>query len=260
MNFRPYVVYSPVLELNTTSGGVRVMFGLYGHLLAKGMIAYTNVLLNTHDFVAIYPEIMHGNEGGADRVVRYILNKPGLMGGGTREKPLKAGPETFEPTDELYYFSKLFGEAKDDNHYMFLPILNAHLFKPQDKRRTKTCVFVGKDFDLHQHPSDAIYITKEITNDQQGLADLLNECQVMYCYDRVTAMTEIARLCGCRVVMINNSYTKDEFSKYEAGLNGISWEKDEGTKLDVDGFRDHYAWMKRDFSRKLDIFIEATQK
>ena len=259
-HYRPYVVYSPSFEMNTTSGGVRVLYGLYGYLLAKGMIAFTNVILNTHDFVAIYPEIMHGNEGKADYVVRYILNKPGLMSGGTREKLLGPGPTTFDPTDELYYFSRLFGEAKDEDHYMFLPILNTKLFRPQNKVRNKKAVFVGKDFDLGKHPKDCIYITKEITNDQQVLADLLAECQVMYCYDRVTAMTEIARLAGCRVVMINAHYTKDEFSKYEAGMNGISWGKDEGIKLDVEAFRSHYGEMKTLFSHKLDLFIERTQR
>jgi hypothetical protein len=258
--FRPYVIYTPVLEANTTSGGVRVLWGLYGHLLAKGMVAYTNVKLNTHDFVAIYPEIMHGNEGEADYVVRYILNKPGVMGGGTHKKPMGPGPTEFDKTDELYYFSRLFGKAKDEKHYMFLPILNMQLFKPQGKKRTKKCVYLGKDFDLHKHPKDCIYITRDIWLDQTKLADLLNECQVMYCYDRVTAMTEIARLCGCRIVMINPVYTKDEFREYEPGMNGISWDKDEGVPLDVRGFRYHYASMKRLFCNKLNDFIERTQK
>jgi hypothetical protein len=246
--------------MNTNSGGVKVMYGLYGHLLAKGMTAYLNVILNIHDYVAVYPEIMHGNEGKADHVVRYILNKPGIMGGGTRKHPLGPGPTEFDPTDELYYFSRLFGEAKDEGHYMFLPILNMQLFKPQGKLRNKTSVFIGKDFDLHQHPEGSIYITKDITNDQPKLAELLNECEVMYCYDRVTAMTEIARLCGCRVVMINPIYSKDEFSKYEAGMNGISWGEDTHVPLDVEGFRDHYKSMKREFSKKLDDFIERTQQ
>lgn len=255
--FKPYVVYTP--QMNPTSGGIRVMWGLFGYLLAKGMVAYVNTKLSDHNFIGIYPEIAHGNEGEADHVVRYILNKPGVMGYGIPgTDSFRSGPTEFDPTDDLYYFSRLFGEAKDD-HYLFLPILSTSLFKPQGKKRTKTCVFVGKGEDLHQHPKDAIYITKEETNDQEELADLLNECEVMYCYDPVTAMTEIARLCGCRVIMINSVYTKDEFSKYEPGMNGISWGKDEGIKLEVEGFKRHYIEMKREFSRKLDLFIERTQ-
>jgi hypothetical protein len=255
---KPYVVYTPPMK--PTSGGIRVMWGLFGHLLAKGMVAYVNTKLSTHNFIGIYPEIMHGNEGEADHVVRYVLNKPGVMGYGTPGTSLfKPGPTVFDQTDEIYYFSHLFGMA-DESHYMFLPILSMKLFNLQDKRRTKTCVFVGKGHDLHEHPKDVVYITKEVTNDQEELADLLNECQVMYCYDPITAMTEIARLCGCRIVMINPVYSKDEFSKYEAGMNGMSWGKDEGIKLDVAGFREHYNWMKRTFGKKLDIFIERTQR
>ena len=237
------------------------MWALYGWLLAKGMVAYTNVKFNKPtSFVGIYPEIMHGNFGGADYVVRYILNKPGVMGGGTDKSNLKPGPTKFNKTDHLYYFSRLFGEAQDANHYLFLPVLNMNLFKPQGKQRTKKAVFIGKDYDLHLHPQDCIYLTPDICHDQAKLADFMSECEVMYCYDRLTAMTEIARLCGCRVVMFNPIFTKKEFSEYEPGMDGISWGKDEGVPLNVERFRAHYNEMKDVFSRKLNDFIVETQK
>jgi hypothetical protein len=37
---KPYVIACPPWE--TTSGGVRVMYGLYGWLLAKGQVVYLN--------------------------------------------------------------------------------------------------------------------------------------------------------------------------------------------------------------------------
>ena len=259
--YRPYVITSPPWE--TTSGGVRVMYGLYGALLMKGQVVFLNQRPTTGDCIGIYPEIEHGNPANASTVVRYILNKPGVVPAIYDNGAVKKGPTQFDSNDKLYYFSRLFGEANKD-HYLFLPILNTHIFKDQGKQRTKTAYFVGKgiNYDIAKsvHPKDSILITRDLAQDQEDLADLLNECQVLYCYDPVTAMTEIARLCGCRVVIINPVYTKEEFMQYEPGMNGISWGDDQGVVLDTKGFRSHYTDLKRTFGMGLDRLIEETQK
>ena len=233
---KPYVISTPKFQV--TSGGIRVMWGLYGWLLAKGQIVYVNEILHGVESIGIYPEIINGNPLEATKIVRYILNKPGLMGKGTPGTSTFApGPTQFDPSDELYYFSRLFGKAKDQKHYMFLPIINTHLFFDQGKKRTKIAYFVGKGVrqlaDTNVHPQSAILIDRNFAQDQQALADLLNECEVLYCYDFVTAMTEVSRLCGCRVIIIPSVYTRKQFENYEPGLNGISWGKDEGMKLNT---------------------------
>jgi hypothetical protein len=256
---KPYTLFTPPFD--SVSGGVRVMYGLYGHLLAKGQIAHLNAKFNHSDCVAIYPEIEHGNPAEAFTVVRYILNIPGVVDAIYSDGSFKKGPTKFNDDDILYYFSRLFGET-DEKHYMFLPILNLHLFKDQKKLRNKTCYFVGKGFDLtlDKHPKDAILVDRELAQDQQALADLLNETDALYCYDPVTAMLELARLNGCRIVQIPSIYSREEFSKYEPTMNGISWGEDEGIKLDYEKFRNHYANMIKQFSEKLDFFIEETQR
>jgi hypothetical protein len=197
--------------------------------------------------------------------VRYILNKPGVVPALMSDGSLVTGPTEFDPTDRLYYFSRLFGETTDDR-YLFLPILDLHTFKDQKKKRTKTACFIGKGIKDNEimkkfiHPKDAILINRELAQDQQALAGLLNECEVLYCYDPVTAMTELARLCGTRIVMVNPLYTKETFSTYEPGMNGISWGKDEGVTLWTQAFRTHYESMIRKFSDDLDRFIEDTQQ
>jgi len=230
------------------------MWGLMGHLLAKGQIVQPNVSYEG-EFVAIYPEIVNGNPFNAPHVVRYILNKPGVMSGNG-----VPGPTSFDSTDKLFYFSQLFGKASDPRDYLFLPILNMNLFKDQGKKRTKTAYFIGKGVSTGIHPLDAILIDRSFAADQQSLADLLNECEVLYCYDPVTAMTEISRLCGCRVVMVNPIYSRDQFRDYEPGLNGISWGKDTKVPLETKGFRSHYHELKRIFGINLDHFIEETQR
>lgn len=255
---KPYVIISPPWE--TTSGGVRVMFGLYGWLLAKGQVAFMNQKPTTGDFIVIYPEIQQGNPVGGSTVVRYILNKPGVVPALMSDGTLRYGPTEFDPTDKLIYFSRLYGG--DDTNTMFLPILDLNTFKDYGWERKKTCWLLGKGMNYQRqyiHPSDSIELDRKFATDQKALAELLNRCSVLYCYDPNTAMTEVARLCGTRVVMINPLYSKEQFSLYEPGLQGISWGKDEEVPLDSKAFREHYIGMRKLFEARLDQFIEETQ-
>jgi len=257
--YKPYSILTP--RFDPVSGGIRVMYGLYGWLLTKGQIAYLNARMDI-PFIGIYPEIYHGNEAQANTVVRYILNKPGVMATGG-----VPGPITFPPTGILYGFTKLYDTFNlDDEHLMFLPIIDTHLFKDQKRKRTKRCVFVGKGTDLDIPETKGLKrIDREMSLDQAGLADFLNKCEVMYSYENPSAMLEIARLCGCRVIFLPEgamtTYTKKELvEKYEPGMNGVSFGLEENVKLETEAFREHYMGLKDIFSKKLDRFISETQK
>jgi hypothetical protein len=253
---KPYVIASPQFDI--TSGGIRVMWGLYGWLLAKGQIVYMNQVPQGQDVVAIYPEIQQGNPVGAKDVVRYILNKPGVMGAKDQFGNFTPGPTTFDPNDKIYVFSKIYDTFNVDfQHILFLPIINTHLFKDQKKKRTKTCYLIGKGHNKLIHPKGSIEITRAFAQDQQALADLLNECEVLYGYDKMSAMYEIARLCGCRVKYYGG-YDENEIALYEPGINGFGVNGDDRT-LYTEAFREHYLEMIRMFEGKLDQFIEETQ-
>lgn len=252
---KPYSVVTPDFKID--SGGIRVMWGLYGWLLAKGQIVNLNFKYPDPNFIAIYPEIYHGNSFGANTVARYILQKPGMVGKGTPgTSSFRPGPTEFDPNDMLFAFSRLYMKGLPQDHYMFLPILDMHLFKNQKQKRTKKFYYVGKGSNTNNHPAEAIELPR--MRDQQKLADLLNDCEVLYIYDPVTALSELARLCGTRVVMFS---PMEGFEKYyEPQTNGISLYKDTGIKLNYEQFRSHYSKMRDIFSKKLDDFIELTQK
>lgn len=255
---RPYIVISP--QYNITSGGCKVMYGMYGHLLARGCEVYLNCTPNswdTKDLIAIYPEIQDGNPVGTDRIVRYVLNTPGIMRGFDDKGNMLSAPTDF--TGEMvYYFSKMFGKAKWEKQYLFMPVINTHIFRDLKKKRTKTCFLVGKGTNKHKHPSDSIELNRKVARRQSELNEILNKCHTFYCYDNLTAMMEVARLSGCKVKYYGK-YTKAELKNYEPGLNGISFDG-EDIPLDVKGFRQYYGSLKQIFSRRFDAFIEDTQK
>ena len=248
--YRAYSIWTPPYD--HTSGGIKVMWGLYGWLLAKGHIVYINTRYENKDFVAVYPEIAHGNPLNGEVVVRYLLNKPGVMA--SNGVP---GPKTFKKSDRKYYFSRLFGET-DNKHYLFLPIINLSIFNDRKVNRTKTCYFVGKGKDTNMHPKDAIKIDRTLAQDQTKLAELLNECQVMHGYDPVSAMYEVARLCGCPVLyQAGIDRLNALFLKYEPGIMGMS--RVGIPKFDSDEFRERYIGLIKKFEQQLDYFIEDTQ-
>lgn len=204
-------------------------------------------------FVGVYPEIYWGNDLKADRVVRYILNNPGFMA--LYGKP---SPTTFDKTDDIYVFSKIYDTfGVDDDHLLFLPVINLHLFKDYGHKRHKVCYFVGKGTDTHKHPEDAILIDRKLAEDQSALADLLNDCQLLYGYDPLSAMYDIARLCGSPVKYVSDADPK-ELKDYETGLDGIDF--GEGCKLNSERFKYDYSQLRKLFSLKLDRFIESTQR
>lgn len=248
---KPYVIVSPPYD--HTSGGIKVMYGLYGHLLARGYEVYMNQY-PAGNVIAIYPEIAHGNPVGAKTVVRYILNKPGvMMSNGV------PGPTEFGENDRLYYFSRFFGG--NGTNTMFLPVINTDIFrKLPGKVRNKRAIFVGKGVDMGLHKPGAIIIDRSLARDQEGLAELLNECEVLYSYDPVSAMTECSRLCGCRVVYLSDVYTRKDYEKYEPGTNGMSFGEDTGEALNYDEFKGTYESLKDKFNDSLTLFIEGTQR
>ncbi len=248
---KPIVIVSP--DYNIVSGGIKVMWSLYGWLLARGVEVYIN-RYPSPDVIAIYPEIYHGNQLGASKVIRYILNRPGVMGTAQADGSFTAGPTSFDTTDRLIYFSQIFSDEKlSDRDIMFLPAIDLSTFKDQGKKRTKTCFLVGKGFNTKQHPKDSIELSRQFAFDQQALADLLNECHTFYCYDNLTAMMECARLCGCAVAYYGGR-GMDELEKYEPGTNGING------PLDTPKFRKTYIGLRETFERKLDAFIEELKQ
>lgn len=253
---KPYSLFLHNYEF--LSGGIKVMYALYGSLLLKGEEVVDKGIFNNPNFVAIYPEIVHENPLRADKVVRYLLNKLGVMSSGGIP-----GPMHFMGTDEIFVFSKMFAPDTPEDHLMFLPAINTKVFFDKKGTRTKNAVFVGKGLSsmmtIH-HPDDCIVINGETVKDQEGLANLLNECQCLYTYDPVSAMGDIARLCGTRVAYLSDEYTRKDYDLYECGTNGMTFKGETTHELDSEAFWDTYRGLQDKFwNESLPNFISITQ-
>jgi len=143
------------------------------------------------DAVAIYPEIVTGNLLGADRVVRWLLNRPGRFTGSAMGEG---------PTDLLVSFST---QVSRDHPLLSLPLVDPDVFFPKDAPGAGGLLWIGKgalppDFDR----SATTLITDHWPWDRRRLADVLRAADVLYTCDWLTTMIDEALMCGTPVVLV----------------------------------------------------------
>lgn len=241
------------------SAGQKTMHRICHELNEAGQEAYVyfegrNPAWNTpyysgpfsENWLAIYPEICTNNPipGIPDsNVIRWMLNKPHAH---------------YEPVGEWFPFHSLFNTTKiPRERLLYLPTVELDRYYDQHLERTLKTYWTGKEpktRDLEGFTE----ITRALTNDTVALARTLNQSEVMYTFDSVTAMAEIARLCGSRVVFVpTDKVSKREFDRSIAG-EGFGWDEDP-PPFDPEVSRQRQIDLKNEFYVQLGNFIRITQ-
>ncbi len=167
----------------------------------------------------IYAETIYGNPLAAKNTVRWVLNRPGFLGG---DSQYSSEEQVFVYSDfyRAYVKNEVAGKLN-------MPMLDLNLFFPPDANQSRSlaCYYVGKStfipnlFDVQQ--------TFEITRQapaRSELGKLFRSSRVLYCFDNSTALIYEALLCGCPVIVIpDGTQTWLDFQKLELGTEGILW-------------------------------------
>jgi O-antigen biosynthesis protein len=272
---RSYLIWAPPFD--RSAGGIIVLHRFAVELQKRGM----NVSISTDvqnpcwpeipsfgfqlhpSAIAIYPEIIFGNEYNCRTVVRYLLNVPGVIG----------GPTTFDKTDILYTYSRLFNTkiGLSEDRVMLCPHIELDAFYDMKLPRSGRMVYRGKgqqpdDPRLNKYPLIGHKESFRGDDGQKRLAESLNRCELLYCYDNATAMTDISRLCGCPVVLIpDGSYSWQDYKQYEFwGSGGFGYGIIESSvaraTMDSARMRADYEKAEVLFQEKLTEFIALTQE
>ncbi|RQH06068.1 glycosyltransferase family 4 protein [Paraburkholderia dinghuensis] len=234
----PYYIYAP--PYRETSAGIVVLHTLCHLLNREGYEAYiagTDVVnpkfdtpvarpdvLVAHKLqgrtpIAVYPEVVSGNPLNAEVCVRYILNRIGRISG----KPLNEGKD-----DLFFYYSENFlGDAKKaEVDFLFLPILDTELFKPDPSRKKdRSFVFQYRfpldkiDFSLFPAGTELMSMANPVSLPE--LATKLQAGRVLYSYE-VTAVCAQAMACGCPVIYMHDGGLKDLPEQFMFGINGAA--------------------------------------
>jgi len=198
-------------------------------------------------FTAIYPEVVSGNPLAADSVIRWVLNRPGLL----------AGDAVYSENEHIFYYAEAYRPYIQNriSGKLCMPIIDETIFFSDDTphiHRSLECFYVGKSAwqDGIIERDRAFEITRECPA-KVDLGKLFRASRVLYCFDNSTALIQEALLCGCPVVIIpDGTQSRQDYGNLESCIEwGIEGHR--GEPVDVPSLRARYAEMKKDFHRQL---------
>jgi hypothetical protein len=154
------------------------------------------------DSVVIYPETIANNPLNAQKVVRYLLNKDGLLKG----KKIEWGNNDFALS-----YSKDF---RSDCDILSYAICDTSIFYDMGLERVYNSFYIGKG----QGPQlpGCMEITRQFPAQKEELAKILNRSKIFFTYDCVSSTNLDAILCGAMPYFLtkppkelyNNEYGK----------------------------------------------------
>jgi hypothetical protein len=262
----PYIVYTPPYSAEV--GGIKVLHRLVHELNVKGYEAFATGTTNPEWWepttnsvpdtgIAVYPEVVAGNPWGTNTVARWVLNVPGRLG----------GEEEYAKTELIFPFKRVYNQwGLPEDRILLLPVIEMDLFYDMGLKRSGRAFYNGKGINCPRVPETEglMEIVKEDNWDKEALALKLNSIELLYTYDNITALWDVARMCGCPVVIIpNGEMTREHFDMDEAGTDGLGLGIEETQKaldtIDSVSFKEHYSTLFNTFDSRLDTFISITQ-
>ena len=169
------------------------------------------------DGIVVYPEVTDHNPLGAERVVRWLLHKPGFHTGRTH----------FGPNDRFFFFQNAFNDptlnTEPDNLLKTVFIRDDIYRQTNFGPRSGTCYILrkGKGRPL-VHPLEDSVLVDDLSH--RELAEVFNRVETCISYDTYTLYSAFAAMCGClSVVVPEEGKTKEDWYPDERDRYGQAW-------------------------------------
>lgn len=228
---KTYIICAPAY---CGSAGVRVLYDLRQQLEEHGYNAYIFCCTKDkqpkdydpvtikkitphnreHDIV-VYPEIIQGNPLLFRNVVRFCLNKPGVLG----------GDSSFHPSEMVFSYDDY---CIPNIPHVRLDMLDRKLFINTHQKREFNCYFVHKGGKWREVPElkGCIEINSSWPKTRAELARLLQQTHILYSYDENSCLLQEATLCGVQVKIITPHTIEDYKFKDEFDPNTLNQQLD----------------------------------
>lgn len=208
--------------------------------------------------LVIYPDGNYGNELNAKHVMRWILLEVG-----TSYRPLSI-IKTWDPNNLVYHWeqSKIAKNIKILNNCI-IDKLFINNFK--HRQINSSCYLIKKrtffEPDINYiHPSSSIFLDNL---SKQEIINYFNICEYFYCYDLKTFFIIGAIICGCKVVLVPDNNSKENyisnsvFNNFSKKNNLFAWGKDdiESINYSQEDIKDFISYLEN-LSKTVDIFLE----
>jgi len=223
------------------SAGVRALYRLCHHLNLAGYAAAmageaTEAPAHWHspvwtgataDSIVIFPEIAH-RPIAARRVVRWVLNDPGLLGG-----------DTAYPPDEMVFVydriklgvaSAAAGEALGPARVLWMGLVDpACIYRDESVAREMDCSFTNKGSGLKERFAlpDGVRARaiEEVTPTAEALGDVLRRTRTLYSWDHYSNVLREAHIAGCDIRVVGEDGVWHDPRHCDCALN-IDWRND----------------------------------
>lgn len=277
----PYYIFA--LDYQQQSAGVRALHYLCHALNESGKEAYitcettspnlrtpvlTEAVLKQHHTsgrkpIMVYPEIVSGDPMAAGGVVvRWLLNKPGHIGG-----------DTVFPDDNLIFaYAANFLTPGMHGEILHIPTYDLTIFNndnnPDDDKRELVCFYAHKYLihggKLTAHVQRAVSLCKDQPLTHTEIAAILRRAKLLYIYEP-TALVVEALLCGCPASIIETEYWRSHAGNFACGVGtgvimGDDPESVARARESIHDYRTkHENTYLKEAWEQLDRFVESTQ-
>ena len=169
-------------------------------------IVHKHYLAGKHPIV-VYPEVVEGNPLHIPSVARWLLNRPGHIG----------GTMDFNPSEEIFYFARWCLPAGMNGKILNFPSVDGEIFNnknnSQDQSRSGVYYYANKYYASGGQlvpgiTGEAISLGLEISLSPEDIAEILRTAEVLYCYE-LTSLIPEALSCGCPVLIVPSDYWTD---------------------------------------------------
>lgn len=272
----PYYLYCP--DYRETSSGV-VALHVLGHALnlvgheAWVTAAVTSPRLRTPILgaavekahadaglvpITLYPEVVTGNPRRAPVVARFILNKPGLLGGAS----------SYAPSEILFVFAPEFLPPGMEASPLMVPLFDLTLFRPglpPAERRGRyfyAARYLERGGKLLPDTAGCVELSMRTPRTLAELGDLFRSAEILYSYERSALCTE-AMICGCPVVYLPNPHLTEFPNEAQIGRDGAAWGSSPAevarARATVDRVHGTIRDLQQGFWPDLERFVTLTQ-
>lgn len=217
-------VHKPIFDTKKPFASIYLFFIYFRKMLKYGYKRNPKLdtpLATAQDLpgaIVVYPEVVVGNPLKADRVVRWLLHKPGFNNGGKID---------FGKNDLFFYYEKAFDDSRFNRH----PENRLHIVSQRKDvykitntgKREGTCYILRKGHKRKIiHDVENSILVDDLSHEEK--AKVFNQAQYCISYDTYTMYTVYAAMCGCIPIIIpEEGVSKEEWQPLEQNRYGMAY-------------------------------------